>query len=177
MSNSTLKKTIQVNPELFKMGNRSRKAGNAEKVVLPKPVINPYSVKQKLLGRLQERKKAEIKSSNVGSLGIKPKPYILSESENLLNDKDDDKKEDEFLDEIQKNIEEIMKNKNIKDIDLLSGKSMEEKDIKKGVVKDELEYIEDFKILDLGDKKLGKMSPDDLPEYIINYQYFSIYSV
>lgn len=28
-----------------------------------------------------------------------------------------------------------------------------EKDVKKGVVKDELEYIEDFKILDLGDKK------------------------
>ena len=97
MSNSTLKKTIQVNPELFKMGNRSRKAGKAEKVVLPKPVINPYSVKQKLLGRLQERKKAEIKSSNVGSLGIKPKPYILSESENLLNDKDDNKKDDEFF--------------------------------------------------------------------------------
>ena len=40
MSNSTLKKTIQVNPELFKMGNRSRKAGKAEKVVLPKPNIS-----------------------------------------------------------------------------------------------------------------------------------------
>ena len=94
MSNSTLKKTIQVNPELFKMGNRSRKAGKAEKVVLPKPIISPDSVKKKLLSRLSQRKNAEIKAST--TLGIKPKPYILTETDNLLDTKDDNK-DDEFF--------------------------------------------------------------------------------
>lgn len=95
MSNSTLKKTIQVNPELFKMGgNRSRKAGRAEKVVVPKPIISPDSVKKKLLSRLQQRKNAEIKAS--GTLGIKPKPYILTETDNLLDNKNDNN-EDEFF--------------------------------------------------------------------------------
>ena len=96
MSNTTLKKTIQVNPELFKMGGKTRKANKGEKVVVPKPLINPNTVKLNLLKRLDQRKKMEIKSG--GTLGIKPKPYILSESEDLLNENNNNEnKEDEFF--------------------------------------------------------------------------------
>lgn len=78
---------IQVNPELFKMGgNRTRKAGKTEKVVVPKPLISPHSVKNKLLNRLQERKKNEISETKL-------KPHILLDSENLPVEK----KEDEFF--------------------------------------------------------------------------------
>lgn len=90
---STLKKTIQVNPELFKMGgNKTRKAGKADKVVVPKPLISPNSVKNKLLNRLQERKKAEIKHN----LGVKP--HILLETNTDLDSSNNDNKEnDEFF--------------------------------------------------------------------------------
>lgn len=94
MNKQTLKR-IEVNPALFQMGgSRTRKANKAEKVVVPKPLISPNSVKNKLLSRLQERKKAEIKSG--GSLGIKPKPYILSDSEDLPVVSGEEK-EDEFF--------------------------------------------------------------------------------
>ncbi len=88
---STIKKTIQVNPELFKMGgNRTRKAGKPEKVVVPKPLISPNTVKNKLLNRLQERKKSEIKHN----LGVKP--HILLETTSELNSDNNDNN-DEFF--------------------------------------------------------------------------------
>lgn len=89
---STLKKTIQVNPDLFKMGgNRTRRAGKTDKVVVPKPLISPNNVKNKLLNRLQERKKAEIKHN----LGVKP--HILLETNSELDNNDDNKDNDEFF--------------------------------------------------------------------------------
>lgn len=57
------KKTIQINPELFKIsGNKSRK--NKEKKDLNlNPIISPNSIKNNLLKRIKEHKNIAIKSS------------------------------------------------------------------------------------------------------------------
>jgi len=56
MSNSSLKQIV-ISPELFKMkNNKTRKAGQK---TAPVPMINPNVVKNKLLTRIKEHKKAE----------------------------------------------------------------------------------------------------------------------
>jgi hypothetical protein len=56
------KKTIQINPELFKMsGNKTRKAKPAKEI--PKPVVSPSTLRHKLLNRIKEHKTNEIKDS------------------------------------------------------------------------------------------------------------------
>ena len=56
MSNSSLKQIV-ISPELFKMkNNKTRKAGQKS---APVPMINPNVVKNKLLTRIKEHKKAE----------------------------------------------------------------------------------------------------------------------
>lgn len=56
MSNSSLKQIV-ISPELFKMkNNKTRKAGQN---TTPVPMINPNVVKNKLLTRIKEHKKAE----------------------------------------------------------------------------------------------------------------------
>lgn len=56
------KKTIQINPELFKIPGKTKK--NREKKELSiNPILNPSSLKNKLLNRIKELKKGEIKNS------------------------------------------------------------------------------------------------------------------
>lgn len=59
------KKTIQINPELFKMsGNRTRKAREKRELPLA-PIISPNNLKSKLLNRIKEHKMKELSETMV----------------------------------------------------------------------------------------------------------------
>ena len=54
------KKTIQINPELFKMGgNKTRKVRDKKDMVI-NPIISPNNLKNKFLRQINEHKKKEI---------------------------------------------------------------------------------------------------------------------
>ena len=58
------KKTIQINPELFKLpGNRTRKQRERKKIPI-NPVVTPNNIKNKLLQRIKEHKNNELKMHN-----------------------------------------------------------------------------------------------------------------
>jgi len=58
------KKTIQINPELFKMaGNKTKKNRDRRELTL-KPLVSPNNLKDKLLKRIKEHKTNEIKGSS-----------------------------------------------------------------------------------------------------------------
>lgn len=61
---STLKKTIQINPELFKLTNNKTKKTKEKKKLDVTPVISPNNLKNKLLKRIKEHKNKEIKNNN-----------------------------------------------------------------------------------------------------------------
>lgn len=68
------KKTIQINPELFKIGganNTSRNSRNKRTKEKETPIIAPSSLKNKLLSRIKEHKNAEIKANK--SAFVKPR--------------------------------------------------------------------------------------------------------
>ena len=67
------KKTIQINPELFKMpGNRTKKNRERKELTL-NPVVSPNNLKNKLLKRIKDHKNQELKKTNTNTLssGIK----------------------------------------------------------------------------------------------------------
>jgi hypothetical protein len=55
------KKTIQINPELFKVPGGKTKKNRAKKELAINPVINPNNLKNKLLKRIKEHKNKELK--------------------------------------------------------------------------------------------------------------------
>jgi hypothetical protein len=58
------KKTIQINPELFKMGgNKTRKVREKKDMVI-NPIISPNNLKNKFLRQINEHKKKEINDNN-----------------------------------------------------------------------------------------------------------------
>ena len=59
------KKTIQINPELFKLssnGNKTRKNREKKELTLT-PIVSPNKLKTKLLKRIQDFKKNEVKGN------------------------------------------------------------------------------------------------------------------
>lgn len=63
---SSNKKTIQINPDLFKLpgsGNKTRKNREKKELSLT-PIVSPNKLKTKLLKRIQDFKKSEIKGSS-----------------------------------------------------------------------------------------------------------------
>ena len=58
------KKTIQINPELFKLaGNKTKKNRETKEFIL-KPIVSPNNLKNKLLKRIKEHKINELKNNN-----------------------------------------------------------------------------------------------------------------
>jgi rubrerythrin len=58
------KKTIQINPELFKLpGNRTRKNRDKKELIL-NPIVSPNNLKNKLLKRIKEHKTKELKTKS-----------------------------------------------------------------------------------------------------------------
>jgi uncharacterized protein YnzC (UPF0291/DUF896 family) len=61
------KKTIQINPELFKLsGNKTRKIREKKELTLT-PLVSSNKLRQKYLNRIKEHKKNEIKNSSITS--------------------------------------------------------------------------------------------------------------
>ena len=85
------KKTIQINPELFRMnGNKTRKAREKKEVVI-NPIVSPNNLKNKLLKRIKEHKTKEISesktklSSNLGQTANHNKSNYNDEFHDALN--------------------------------------------------------------------------------------------
>jgi hypothetical protein len=55
------KKTIQINPELFKIAGKTKKIRDKKELAIT-PIINPNNLKNKLLNRIKEHKQNEIKN-------------------------------------------------------------------------------------------------------------------
>jgi hypothetical protein len=82
---ATLKKTIQINPELFKLPNNKTRKTKEKKIT---PIINPNTLKNKLLNRIKQHKQQEIKEQ--------PKHNHNATNHNATNHNDNFDSNDEF---------------------------------------------------------------------------------
>jgi hypothetical protein len=84
---ATLKKTIQINPELFKIpNNKTKRKKNITTTSTPiKPIISTKNLKKKLLNRIKEHKNKEIKEQ-----------INNSKNRNVDDNDNDDDDDDEF---------------------------------------------------------------------------------
>jgi len=64
---SSLKKTIKINPELFNLSGGNKTRNNREKKQIKTPLINPNSIKKKLLSRIKEHKNSENNTNNTNN--------------------------------------------------------------------------------------------------------------
>jgi hypothetical protein len=78
------KKTIQINPELFKMPGSKTKKNREKTTISLKPIVSPSNLKNKLLKRIKEHKTKELKDSNT------------NQTNNSNNLKEDNTYTDEF---------------------------------------------------------------------------------
>jgi hypothetical protein len=95
---SSIKKTIQINPELFTISSNKTRKNREKREKSVKPFIHPNILKNKLLNRIKEHKKRETENLEKKDYSNIPTKTALEEGNTIY---DINKYTDEFNDSIQ----------------------------------------------------------------------------
>ena len=99
------KKTIQINPELFKMsGGKTRKVREKKELVLA-PIVSPNKLKTNLLKRIKEHKTNEIKNKTAANKSAANMTAATNNSANIGGSSDEFSSAFEFLKNKKKDVE------------------------------------------------------------------------